>query len=502
MKQYFSFSVWGSEQWLIILLFFMISVLARWPNLDRPLSKHHEFVTSISLRVLQSWEENGIAETHFSPGMNYGARENKFIDNHATSLGNMHDDKGNFYYISHPPFAYLLPYACFQMVGAKASVLNLQIFHLLINLLSVIFIVLIVRKIDTDPKVALFSGIIYLFLPATLWFQSNTYMSDMLVHVFFLIGILLFLKLKDSTSLLLSALFLLNLCVMTYTSWLGVFFTCIVCCWAIFKMSGAIRFTIILTSVVGCASALGITYIQYGSIAGYDVFLDQLFDRLALRGSNSSDNSGGVIVSKTKEIGYLIFNYAVHYWYLFLLVLSAIIMGRRKKLPNFLDKHKSFILVSTLPIIVLHLALLNYSTHDFTVLYSSAFFSIIGAVSLLYIFKKKQTGYLMIVIALGCIHYYVINLPGETSIKGIKYSESMDLGQTIASQLETEEVGFILEEKLDPMVIHYAHRNIKTVQSEGEAEIWLNDFNCLRGRLFYYKGGVLHSKQIQSQHGN
>ncbi len=108
----------------------------------------------------------------------------------------------------------------------------------------------------------------------------------------------------------------------------------------------------------------------------------------------------------------------------------------------------------------------------------------------------------MIVIALGCIHYYVINLPGETSIKGIKYSESMDLGQTIASQLETEEVGFILEEKLDPMVIHYAHRNIKTVQSEGEAEIWLNDFNCLRGRLFYYKGGVLHSKQIQSKHGN
>ncbi len=499
MKQLFSFSTWGYKQWLIVVLCFLLSVVIRWPNLDRPLSKHHEFVTSISLRVLQAWEDDGIANLHYSPAMNFGGIENKFIDNHATSLGEMHDSKGNYYYISHPPFAYILPYACFQAIGAKATTLNLQLFHLLVNFLCVVIVVLITRTIATDPKVALFAGIIYVLLPATLWFQANTYMSDMLVHLFFMIGVLLFLKLKESKdhSLPLWALFLVNLFLMIYTSWLGVFFGFIVFCWAVFKIKGVRRIGFIVTCLLGISSALLLTYYQYSSINGYEAYINQLSERLSIRGGNSSANTNGYFFTKLKEIAIVLFNYAVHYWHIIGLILVMIIIERRKKnISNTLLKYRAFLIISTAPILALHISLLNYSTHDFTVLYASVFFSIIGATVLIRISEKKSRLLLISLSIFSSLSYYTVNLPGEFSIKGDYYGRSMILGNQIGANLESREVGFMLDKELDPMVILYAKRNIKTVASYSEAKHWMEGHHVTIGRLFYYEGRVLLSKTV------
>src|SRR5436190_14555087 len=90
---------------VILSCIFLLSVVVRIPTLDRPLSKHHEFCTAVSLRVLQIWDEAGIKTYHFNPVMTYPNAADKFINNFASASGKMMDAGGNFYYVSHPPFA-------------------------------------------------------------------------------------------------------------------------------------------------------------------------------------------------------------------------------------------------------------------------------------------------------------------------------------------------------------------------------------------------------------
>ncbi|MBL4862252.1 MAG: hypothetical protein JKY09_04435, partial [Crocinitomicaceae bacterium] len=52
---------------LVLLGIFVLSVVVRIPNLNRPLSKHHDFVTAISLRVLQVWDAEGGSTFGYSP---------------------------------------------------------------------------------------------------------------------------------------------------------------------------------------------------------------------------------------------------------------------------------------------------------------------------------------------------------------------------------------------------------------------------------------------------
>ena len=93
------------KSFLVLLLIFSASVAMRITNMDRPLSKHHEFVTAVSLRVLQVWDQEGGVAFNFVPAMNYKGDANKFINNHASASDGMMDAKGNYYYVSHPPLA-------------------------------------------------------------------------------------------------------------------------------------------------------------------------------------------------------------------------------------------------------------------------------------------------------------------------------------------------------------------------------------------------------------
>jgi hypothetical protein len=98
----------------ILLVAFLLSVAVRLPQLGRPLSKHHEFCTAVTLRVLQVWWDNGIEKYRYNPVMTYNNEADKFINNFANATGKVVDEEGNFYYVSHPPFAYYFPYIVFK----------------------------------------------------------------------------------------------------------------------------------------------------------------------------------------------------------------------------------------------------------------------------------------------------------------------------------------------------------------------------------------------------
>lgn len=451
---------------LLLLSIFLISVAIRIPNLNRPLSKHHEFVTAVSLRVLQIWDQGGASNYYFAPVMNYPGAANKFINNHASPSDEVVDVEGNYYYLSHPPFAYMLPHAVFWLTSIKPTVLSLQIFHLFINFLTALMIYGLARKLVSDNndgrKVSLWAYVLYVFASAVLWFQSNTYMSDMLVHFFFVAGVYLYISKAFLSGNKGKLLFGLNVFLMVYTSWLGVIFGAVIGIRHLFRKER--NLALVGVSTLAVVSALSLTVWQYAQINGVDALLDHLNQRLQVRGSSSIESNDGFLYTKLVEIGTVLFNYAVNYFPLILFIVAGIVFGLRTGLRNS-EIGKRFLWSSVIPVIVLHVSLLNYSGHDFTVLYLSVFLSISAALILIKIAPKNHVIFGLILTLFSIGGYFFINQPGEVSWKGDRYDTSRKIGLKIKNESEPNCKVYVLTKEVDPMSIVYAGRNVISVGS-------------------------------------
>jgi hypothetical protein len=487
-RSYINFQAFG-----LLFALFLISVVVRLPNLDRPLSKHHEFVTAVSLRVLQIWETEGGAKYHYAPVMNYPGKENKFINNHASATDKTVDTEGNHYYLSHPPFAYILPHFAFKVLGVKATVMSLQIFHLFINFFSALLIYLLVialRNNRARAKIdirALIAFILYISMSSVLWFQSNTYMSDMLVHFFFILGIFTTVKcLAYPNSYKWKIVYAMSLFLMIYTSWLGVIYACVVAVLSLWRWRDRRGGQLTIYSILVSASALCLIFIQYSSICGTEALLEHLMQRFNVRGSNTIETSDGFFYTKLKELSYILFNYAVNYHFYLGLIIVSYVAIRIKKID--LGVPKEFVVLSLIPILVLHVGLMNYSGHDFTVLYASVFVSIAGA----YVLTKQEwfNAFSMwsvtaLLVLSGIAGYYAVNLPGKKSWKGDTYAISKKQGESIRKNAKPDQFVFFVGE-LDPMVVVYAKRNMIEVHSDEQLKKAFNRRGLRASDYFVY----------------
>ena len=470
-----------------LFLVFMLSVLVRYPNLNRPLSKHHEFVTAIPLRVLQIWQKEGAAKFNFNPVMNYAGNANKNINNHASTTGNMKDADGNYYYVSHPQFAYIFPYVVFKILNVKATVLSLTIFSLVINFFSAAFIYLIISLLSIQKpfKKLFIPGLIgfavYLFNPGVMWFQANTYMSDMLVQLPFILAVYTILKLlmrKRFLSVKYLFYYALFLFLMIYTSWLGLFFALAVFVYSVLKLRYQKVFIPLIFITVGVSFfTLILIFKQYSLINGAEAYVVQMMDRFSVRSSLGGETFLGFIISKLFEIKAILFSYITSYLPIFLLMIAFAYLSLSKKKMGFVFTKNGirFLWLSTLPILFLHLVLMNYSGHDFVSLYGSLFLSVV--VGILYDKLKRQNvispyflnGGILTTIVLSIALYYIINRPGDYSLKGDLYAVSKNLGEKIKKDAQDDEIIYLTGDVvLDPQLIYYAERNIITIPNNNK----------------------------------
>ena len=499
MKKKFSFAVI-----VILIIIFLLSVVARLPNINRPLSKHHEFVTAISLRIISIWQMEGAAKYHFNPVMNYPGAANKYINKFASTTGKIVDAEGNYYYVSHPQFAYIFPYLIFQLFHVKATVLAIEIFNLVINFISALFVYLIIclllRKepFERINCSGLCGFLVYLFSAGVLWFQCNTYMSDMLVHLFFVIAVyyLLQLVINNRTSGRYIILYAATLFLMIYTSWLGIFFAFCVFLYSVIWLRKERIFTIvILVTILVSIAAIGAFVYQYSLINGLGSYLDQLKNRLQLR---SGLEGSSTLLMQLKDYFifsvYIISNYITSY-FPFILLLGVFIyctMKKRELNLKLNQRNFLFIWISASPIILLHTFLSEYSGHDFTSLYGSLFLSVTIA---LFFDKLKRIkaitfGRLRLLVLLAIVislsSYYYINRPGKFSFKGDVYSISKQLGLEIRNTSTNEAVIFTLgNAEIDPQLIYYAQRNIKGITTKEEAFNFLRFRHIKHGFIYY-----------------
>ncbi len=478
----------------ILVLVFLVSVLLRYPNLNRPLSKHHEFVTAIPLRVLQIWQKEGASKFNFNPVMNYKGEANKFINNHSSTTGTVIDKEGNYYYVSHPQFAYIFPYLVFKIFNIKATVLSIQVFHLVVNFFSAAFIYLIICLLSIQkPFKRLFipgfiGFVVYLFSPGVLWFQSNTYMSDMLVQLPFILAVYTILKLLmrkrfySTKYLLYYALFLF---LMIYTSWLGVFFAFAVFVYSIIKLRYQKVFIPLIFVTIGVSVfTLFLIFKQYSLINGSEAYIVQMYQRFAVRGSLHGHSFLSFIYGKLIELKAILFSYITSYLPIFILLVSFAWLSISKSKMKFVFTKNGirFLWLSTLPVLFLHFVLMNYSGHDFVSLYGSLFLSVV--IGILYDKLKRSkiispyflNGGILATVVLSVIIYYAINLPGTHSIKGDLYATSMNIGKFIKKDAKENERIYIAGDfVLDPQLIVYAERNMIKISEEKIDSVLIKD---------------------------
>lgn len=489
----------------LLLLIFLASVAIRLPNINRPLSKHHEFVTAVALIVIDNWDTQGASSFNFSPVMNFPGYANKYINNWASTTGEMIDDQGNYYYVSHPPFAYIFPYTVFKILHIKPSVLSIEIFNLFTNLISALFIYFIICLLGQQKPLykIYWSGVvgfaIYLFSTGVLWFQSNTYMSDMLVHSFFIINVYIMLKLlmrKKYYSPKYLIYFSIFLFLMVYTSWLGIFFAFSVFIYSFIKLRKELVFIPLnLLALFVSATAVLLFVFQYSHINGIEAYFNQMLQRVGERGSFHENLSFFTQIKRyILSLISIIKTYITSYLPLFLLLLSfAFLVVKKAKLRIVFTKNGyRFLWLSVLPVLLLHLSLSNYSGHDFVSLYGSLFLSVL--IAILYDkLKEAKTlnnyvlnGGVMVVIFSSIFMYYLINRPGKYSWKGDYYAQSMELGKQIAETAKADEVVFAMGKAvIDPQLIYYAKRNIKKVNSEQEAIDFLKERKIENGIIYF-----------------
>lgn len=132
-----------------------------------------------------------------------------------------------------------------------------------------------------------------------------------------------------------------------------------------------------------------------------------------------------------------------------------------------------FIWLSVTPVVLLHLFFLNYSVHDFTVLYASLFFSVLmgilydkvkksGAISI----RRMQIG-LVIIVALLVTEYELMN---HLPFKHDSLSYFYKVGTNIKNQTQKDELLFTTDTEVPPQIIYYSHRNICYAKDEAEAQ--------------------------------
>jgi hypothetical protein len=483
----------------LLLLTFLLSVAVRMPNINRPLAHHHEFCTAVTMTILENWWDGGIKNYGFNPVMTWQNNTDKFINNNACTSGKMLDKKGNFYYVSHPPLAYYIPYSIFCIIGQRPTVLGLQIMNLFCHFLSAFFVYLIVgllcikRGRSRIFYPAFIAYCVYLFNPATLWFQSNVYMSDMLVMLFFIIMTYITLKMIMREKFNVPKYlfwYAVVLAMMCYTSWLGFIFAAVVMFYSAWKLQFVGGFkSLIFTTILVTLGVLTLIVFQYSRINGIDAYLSEMITRYSIRGtvpvgrSGFFANVGGVLIN-TKTI---LLNYIYHYnlIYLWLIGIFFFVMSKRKTNFIFTRNGYRFIILSSFPILIMHIVFLEYSHQDFTVLYASLGLSVIVGVlfhKILFTRRVRPRWINISIITMCClmvVEYWIMN----SSLVRQKEETSINYSLLKVASKNKDLVLFIEKKKLDVIQTYYLKRNVMTVQRKEMAISYL--------RLHHYNEGII-----------
>ena len=170
----------------ILFILFFIFLYIRIPHLKQPLGMHNQNASAHVLVTMEAMRQNSFNDHCLLPIYTYSSKCDKWVNDMPPS--SISDDEGNYFYTSFPPLSFILPYLWVELLNLDINEINLRIFNLVIQFLSIIFLAKLLLLIcPLARKQTLIAIGIYLFIPEVMWSQSNAYWSYSLAQLFFYI---------------------------------------------------------------------------------------------------------------------------------------------------------------------------------------------------------------------------------------------------------------------------------------------------------------------------
>jgi hypothetical protein len=466
---------------IIVSCMFLTSVLVRLPNLDRTISKHHEFNTAMVLINMESWRQaGGGSRFHFVPLQNFQHSGDKLPDKSLFAV----DSTGNAMYLSFGPAWFILPYAVYELLGLAVKPLYLQLINLLFNLtaLFVLFDLLCLLMPATEKDkyaMACLGCFFFLFSPCVLWYLGNGYTNVGIMMPLVILFFRWLLPLLNQTSKFsLQRLLPISLLVLilVYFDWFILGACGVTVAWLLIrtkKHPGQVKLAAALA--LSCALGVSLLFWQFASHAGWPAVTSYWKSRF---GSRSVLN----ISSSVELAKYFVQNIATAYLPLILMLIGLVMARSKKTVWRFSGNEKLFIGLYGASALLYNLVLFEWSAeHEYGVIPWSPLLAYLAA-------KWMQSGThrpqvrkaaLVLFFAAALAQYYFINRPGRISREGTPYVSYRSFGDSLR-QVPPDYKIFI-DLKQDPMIEFYAGRNLTLVDSRDSAWRYMQHWGIARG---------------------
>ncbi|CAN5399109.1 hypothetical protein BH10BAC3_BH10BAC3_11450 [soil metagenome] len=454
--------------WLLLL----ILVALRLPNINRPLSKHHEFNTAVILINAESWEQaGGGKQFSYTPLLTYQGKAN-----HLLEKGWHIDAKGNHVYLSFGAGWYALPYFLFKALHVRFTPLSLRILSIIIGLLTTIMLYWLLMNISGAREHALAGTILFVLLPAPLWYCGISYVTTAIMLPM-VIGILYqwhsFEISVDNINIKRLFIFFLLGILLCYFDWLAVFLYVTIALWAIFKARRNSRYLwISFIAAISVIAGVVIVLWQFANYLGWAQVLHYWQSRFSDR---STDTSAYSFSTMTWMI---VRNLLIGFLPMFLLIAFAWV----RKNTNKKTQKISWPIWALAAIIPYNGIFFNWSAmHEFAWLAFALFASLASSIYILPLFNTRELKQLLFTTTvLSLLQYYIINLPGNVSWKGERYDQQMQLGNWIRQHADSA-LPIFTNISNDKVVEFYSKRTFNTVASLHEAITLANSFGIEKG---------------------
>ena len=416
--------------------------------------------------------------------MTYPGQANKNINDEASEHV---DHEGNYFYTSYPPLAYYLPYFIFEALHIYPAVLALQVFNLALHFISGVFIYLALKLLLNEETAfsvpAIIGFAIYIFSPATLWFQSNVYMSDMLAQVWFTIGIYLLLRWAKYGPSGRWSYFVFGgfIFCFVYTEWLGVMFAASAALYSWLNRNRPGMRLLQMAIVIGAASAVVLTILQYARIDGLRAFLIVSERKFLFRSLGTNAVLTRHVWQPRAWLSILVWELSGYLGPLILLMMWLAAKGKGRVFPISRELKMPLLLGALLTPVLHHLVFFNLTAfHDFTVLKDAPFLAILAGMlaSTLWNTRTKADAVdfsSRILVSVSTFLICAVGVLQYTRLAGPALPGFKQIGDCINKNSGVQEIAFAdyHHAYFEPMpqAILYAHRNVAVWQDESEARM-------------------------------
>jgi hypothetical protein len=460
----------------IVLLTFLFTVLIRLPNLDRPLSKHHEFNMAMLLNVCASWDlKGGPSAVYFCPVIDYGNMGDVYYGTHEMLK------EGKLYYASLGSLQFLLPYYFCKIFPWGFTPLLVQIFSLLVQLFSIILLfhvfIKLLKSFPNHYYLATIGCILYLFLPNVLWFFSNGYVHETLVLPFYWVVLYFLHQSKDITiKLVPMSVFFLGLAIFLGI-WADWFMVIVTFTYSGYYLLRAIQtkkriflwrvLLLVIPTLLAIASIFYCYTKQLGSNDFFSMFINK-FQARSASGVSATMSYSKIFMGIGKNI--------MASYLPLLIVLVALGILNWKKI-DILKQRTLWLLC--LPPILYNLIFLEFSAeHDYAFLKFSLVLVYVFCILSSFLPSIYRKVIVSLVIASSIGFYFYINRVGGTAQNGDSYATNKEIGVFIKDNTIANETIFTnLGNDNFQAVMYYAKRNCRFFENEVNARTHVQLFS-------------------------